>query len=89
MPVERTKCALICLEAQKQGISHIILDVRDSGRGSNSEAIAIARLFIPSGTLTTLKGQTVPEQVFAADPAKVVWKGPVSVLTSDHHDRAR
>ncbi len=70
------------LEAQKQGITHIILDVRDSGRGSNSEAIAIARLFIPSGTLTTLKGQTMPEQVFASDPAKVVWKGPVAVLTS-------
>lgn len=68
-------------EAQKQGISHIILDVRDCGRGQDSEAITIARLFIPSGTLTTLKGQTVPEQVFAADPAKVVWKGPVSVLT--------
>jgi carboxyl-terminal processing protease len=69
------------LEAQKQGISHIILDVRDCGRGQDSEAIAVSRLFIPSGTLTTLKGQTVPEQVFSADPAKVVWKGPVSVLT--------
>jgi carboxyl-terminal processing protease len=69
------------LEAQKQGISHIILDVRDCGRGPDSEAIAIARLFIPSGNLTTLKGQTVAEQDFAADPSKVVWKGPVSVLT--------
>lgn len=68
-------------EAQKQGISHIILDVRDCGRGDYSEAIVVARLFIPSGTLTTLKGQTVAEQVFAADPTKVVWKGPVSVLT--------
>lgn len=27
-----------------------------------------------------MKGQTVPQQVFAADPAVVVWKGPVSVL---------
>jgi carboxyl-terminal processing protease len=70
------------LEAQKQGISGIILDVRDSGRGQDSEAIAIARLFISSGTLATLKGQTVPEQIFAADPSKAVWKGPVSVLTS-------
>jgi carboxyl-terminal processing protease len=68
------------LEAQKQGISHVILDVRDCGRGRDSEAIAVARLFIPSGTLITLKGQTVPEQVFSADPTKVVWKGPVSVL---------
>ena len=69
------------LEAQKQGITHIILDVRDCGRGNASEALAIARLFVPSGNLITLKGQTVPEQVFAADPSKVVWKGPVSVLT--------
>jgi carboxyl-terminal processing protease len=68
------------LEAPKQGISRIILDVRDCGRGQDSEAIAIARLFIPSGTLTTLKGQAVPEQVFSADPTKVVWKGPISVL---------
>jgi carboxyl-terminal processing protease len=69
------------LEAQKQGVSRVILDVRECGRGQDSEAIAVARLFIPSGTLTTLKGQTVPEQVFSADPAKVVWKGPVSILT--------
>lgn len=69
------------LDAQKQGITHIILDVRDCGRGQDSEAIAIARFFIPSGTLVTLKGQTVPEQAFPSDPTKVVWKGPVSVLT--------
>jgi carboxyl-terminal processing protease len=69
------------LEAQKQGISHIILDVRDCGRGADSEAIAISRLFISSGNLTTVKGQTVPSQDFPADPSKVVWKGPVSVLT--------
>jgi len=68
-------------EAQKQGVAHIILDVRDCGRGQTSEALAVARLFISSGNLTSLKGQTVPEQVFAADATKVVWKGPVSVLT--------
>jgi len=69
------------IEAQKQGISHIILDVRDCGRGSDSEAIGIAKLFISSGTLTTLKGQTVSAQEFTADPSKTVWKGSVSVLT--------
>jgi carboxyl-terminal processing protease len=68
------------LDAQKQGISRAILDVRDCGRGSANEAVAVARLFVPSGTLTTLKGQTVSEQVFSAEPSKVIWKGPVSVL---------
>jgi carboxyl-terminal processing protease len=68
------------LEAQKQGISRIILDVRECGRGPVSEGVAVAHLFIASGTLATLKGQTVAEQVFSADPTKVVWKAPVSVL---------
>src|SRR5580692_5488762 len=68
------------IEAEKQGIHKVILDLRECGRGPVSEAIAIARLFVPSGTLTTLRGQTVSTQVFAADPSKVVWKAPVSVL---------
>src|SRR5271154_1324325 len=67
-------------EAEKQGIHKVILDLRECGRGPVSEAIAIAKLFVPSGTLTTLRGQTVSTQVFSADPGKVVWKAPVSVL---------
>src|SRR5277367_1655573 len=67
-------------EAEKQGIHKVILDLRECGRGPVSEAIAIAKLFVPSGTLTTLRGQTVSTQVFSADPSKVVWKAPVSVL---------
>src|SRR5213082_2240786 len=68
------------LDAEKQGIHKVILDVRECGRGPVSEAIAIARLFIPSGTLTTLRGQTVSAQVFSAEPKQVIWKNPVSVL---------
>jgi len=67
-------------DAEKQGIHKVILDLRECGRGPVSEAIAVAKLFVPSGTLTTLRGQTVSTQVFSADPSKVVWKAPVSVL---------
>jgi carboxyl-terminal processing protease len=67
-------------DAEKQGIHKIILDVRDCGRGPVSEAIAVARLFVPSGTLATLRGQTVSPEVFSADPSKVAWRQPVSVL---------
>jgi carboxyl-terminal processing protease len=67
-------------EYSKQGVTRVILDLRECGRGSIPEALSIARLFVPSGNLTSLRGQTVPEQVFAADPSKVVWKGPVSIL---------
>jgi carboxyl-terminal processing protease len=68
------------LDAEKEGIQKVVLDLRECGRGPVSEAIAIARLFVPSGTLATLRGQTATTQVFSADPTKVVWKQPVSVL---------
>jgi carboxyl-terminal processing protease len=68
------------LEAEKQGVRKVILDLRECGRGPVSEAISTARLFVSSGTITTLRGQTVSTQVFSADPKQVVWKNPVSVL---------
>src|SRR5689334_6402659 len=68
-------------DAEKQGVHKVVLDLRDCGRGPVSEGLAVARLFISSGNLATLKGQTVSAQTFAAEPGKVVWKGPVSVLT--------
>jgi len=68
------------IDAEKQGIHKVILDVRECGRGPVSEAISIARLFVPSGMLTTLRGQTVSTQVFSAEPKQVVWKNPVAVL---------
>src|SRR5882672_1186233 len=68
------------LDAEKQGVRKVILDVRECGRGPVSEAISLARLFVPSGTITTLRGQTVSAQVFSAEPKQVVWKNPVSVL---------
>src|SRR5262249_1288501 len=63
------------LEAEKQGVRKVILDLRACGRGPVSEAVAVARLFVPSGNLATLRGQTVSSQTFAAEPGKVVWKG--------------
>jgi len=67
-------------DADKQGIHKVILDLRECGRGPVSEAVNVARLFIPSGTVATLRGQTVSAQTFASDPGKVVWRSPVSIL---------
>jgi carboxyl-terminal processing protease len=68
------------VDADKQGIHRVILDLRECGRGPVSEAINVARLFLPSGTIATLRGQTVSAQTFAAEPGKVVWRNPVSIL---------
>ena len=69
-------------ELDRQGIRKLVLDVRDCGRGEMSEGIAVARLFAASGNIITLRGQTVSQQIITADPSKMVWKGPVSVLIS-------
>jgi carboxyl-terminal processing protease len=67
-------------DADKQGIHKVILDLRECGRGPVSEAVNVARLFISSGTIATLRGQTVSSQTFPAEPGKVVWHNPVSIL---------
>jgi carboxyl-terminal processing protease len=67
-------------DADKQGIHKVILDLRECGRGPVSEAVNVARLFISSGTIATLRGQTVSSETFTADSGKVVWRNPVSVL---------
>jgi carboxyl-terminal processing protease len=68
------------VQLQKAGAKKLILDLRDCAMGDDSEGIATAQLFLQSGTITTLKGQTVSAVVSAADPEKVVWSQPVAVL---------
>ena len=66
----------------RQGLHKLVLDLRECASGSTSEAVATANLFLNTGTITTLSGQTVPAQEFKADPQKAVWTGPVTVLIS-------
>jgi carboxyl-terminal processing protease len=68
------------LQAQKNGAKKLILDLRDSALGDEQEGVQTAQLFLQSGTIATLKGQTVKTATYSADPAKVVWSQPVSVL---------
>lgn len=69
-------------EFQRQGAKKLILDLRDCASGSTSEGVDAAKLFLPSGTIATLRGQTVATQTFSADALKVSWKEPMTVLIS-------
>jgi carboxyl-terminal processing protease len=68
------------VQFNKQGAHKLILDLRDCAIGDDAEGIATAQLFLQSGTITTLKGQTVASIVSTADTSKVVWTQPVTVL---------
>ena len=68
---------------EKEGAKKIILDLRNSGDGEESEGIATANLFLNHGTITTLQGQKYPKQTFNADPEKaVVTNLPLVVLVN-------
>ena len=71
------------VQADRQGEHKLVLDLRECATGQVSEAIAAAQLFVPSGTLSVLSGQTVSRKQFDAAPDKVVWRAPMEVLISD------
>jgi carboxyl-terminal processing protease len=68
------------VQLEHQGAHKLMLDLRDCALGDDQEGIATAQLFLSSGTITTLKGQTISPVVSSAEPSKVVWTEPVSVL---------
>lgn len=69
-------------DLQKQGAKKLILDLRNSASGTESEGIATANLFLDHGTITYLQGQKYPRQAFNADPAKDITKLPIAVLVN-------
>ena len=69
-------------DLQKQGAKKLVLDLRNSASGEESEGIAAANLFLDHGTITYLQGQKYPRQAFNAEPAKDITKLPVAVLVN-------
>jgi len=81
-PLDITELRDKLLQFDKQGLHKLVLDLRDCTRGQVPDAIAAAQLFLSSGKITSLEGQTVPRKEFSAEPDKVVWHAPVDILIS-------
>lgn len=70
-------------QLEKDGAKKVVLDLRNSGDGEESEGIAVANLFLNHGTITYLQGQKYPKETFNADPQKAVANNlPVVVLVN-------
>jgi carboxyl-terminal processing protease len=67
---------------EKSGAKKLVLDLRDTSEGEESEGVATANLFLNHGTITYLQGQKFPREAFNADPAKDVTSLPVAVLVN-------
>ena len=67
---------------EKSGAKKLVLDLRNTAEGEESEGVATANLFLNHGTITYLQGQKFPREAFNADPAKAVTSLPVAVLVT-------
>jgi len=67
----------------REGARGIILDLRDNGGGLISEAVSVASIFLPDGTIVSTRGRNSPEQVFTVTGGAISTKIPLVVLV-DH-----
>ena len=59
-----------------------MLDLRDNGGGLLNEAVSIASVFIPKGTIVSTDGRARPKHTFEATGSAIDRKIPVVVLVN-------
>ena len=64
----------------RKGATGVILDLRASAGGKDTEGYSLANFFVDSGTLGYLQGQKIPKKLYQADPKAAVTKAPLVVL---------
>ncbi len=65
-----------------EGIEGLVLDLRRNGGGSLDEAIGIAGLFLPTGPIVQTKDAAGRTQVGCDTDPRILFAGPMVVLTS-------
>src|SRR6202042_2425232 len=63
-----------------QGARALILDLRENGGGLLEEAVNVASIFIPDGTIVSTDGRAQPRQVYLAKGGAISTKIPMVVL---------
>ena len=66
--------------ALKQHAQALILDLRENGGGLLNEAVNVASIFIPNGTIVSTSGRAQPRQVYLATGNAIAAKIPMVVL---------
>ena len=69
------------MRAQVQKVLHegaqaLILDLRENGGGLLDEAVNVASIFIPDGTIVSTDGRSQPRQVYTAKGDAIVAEDP-------------
>jgi carboxyl-terminal processing protease len=65
-----------------QGAKGLILDLRDNPGGLLNEAVNVASIFIPDGTIVSTRGRAQPTEVYVARGGAIPTSIPVVVLVN-------
>jgi carboxyl-terminal processing protease len=65
-----------------QGARGLVLDLRDNPGGLLNEAVNVASIFIPDGTIVSTDGRAQPRQVYVAKGGAISTSIPVVVLVN-------
>jgi carboxyl-terminal processing protease len=63
-----------------QGARGLVLDLRSNGGGLLDEAVAVASIFVPDGTIVSTAGRVIPRHVYTATGGAIKGSIPVVVL---------
>jgi carboxyl-terminal processing protease len=66
--------------ALSSGAQALVLDLRENPGGLLTEAVNVASIFIPDGTIVSTSGRTQPRQVYLAEGNAIAPKIPMVVL---------
>ena len=69
-------------ELKQEGVTGLIIDLRNNGGGSLTEAIDLTGLFIPQGPVVQVKSAENRIDHGVDDDPSVVWDGPLLVMTN-------
>ena len=64
----------------RQGAQALILDLRENGGGLLDEAVNVASIFVPDGTIVSTDGRSQPRQVYMAKRDAIASRIPMVVL---------
>jgi carboxyl-terminal processing protease len=67
----------------KKGATSVILDLRASAGGDETEGIALANVFMDSGTIGYTVGQKSEKRTLTVDPRAALTKAPLAVLVNE------
>jgi carboxyl-terminal processing protease len=69
-------------ELKKENVEALLIDLRDNGGGSLSEATELTGLFIDQGPVVQVRNSQDRVDVYDDPNAGVLWKGPMAVMVN-------